>query len=142
MHDTYMIICPPDQAPRVSFAHPDLSMMNRGILFKITSKAQAAACIDNTTSAGGELASTEQLHPASSTAMRPARAANCLLTATATTTKIGKRASSTNKPTTANHQSEERPLYETNPPLGLLSPRRLSRASVGLTPPTVGLPPL
>ena len=39
-----------------------------------------------------------------------------------------RRASSTNSPTTANHQSEERPLYETNPLLGLLSPWRLSGA--------------
>ena len=107
------------------------SMMNRGILCKITSKAQAAASINHTTDAGGEPVSTEQLppasstaHPASSTAMRPARAANCLLAATATTTR---RASSTNSPATANHQSEERTLYETNTRSGCCLPG----ASVG-----------
>ena len=60
-------------------------MMNRGILCKITtSKAQATASINNTTSAEGEPASTEQLPPASSTAIRHAHAANYLLTATTT----------------------------------------------------------
>ena len=70
-------------------------MMNRGILCKLTSKAQAAASINQTTSAGGEPASTEQLPPASSTAppasstaMWPARAANCLLTNTAIATSF------------------------------------------------------
>ena len=54
--------------------------------------------------------SSRQHDDASKQRIRPPKAANHLLTATATTTK---RASSTNNPTTANHQSEERPLRET-----------------------------
>ena len=57
--------------------------------------------------------------------MRLERAANVLVTAKQAATSKHKR---TTNPAAASHPNEERPLHETAPPLGFVSPRRLSGA--------------
>ena len=57
--------------------------------------------------------------------MRLERAANVLVIEKQAATSRHKR---TTNPAAASHPNEERPLHETDPPLGFVSPRRLSGA--------------